>query len=782
MTEQLVKQIEQAQRQGDIDGLIDLQRQLLSLHQQYGNVEGEILSLIALGNTYQIKGQLQRAHNYRVEAAKLAEDTSSNCSLETQMTVIGDLGRSFFAAHDFDNAEVYTQRALDIAKNLDDEYSECIYNLNLGGIYGNRGRLTEAINLGEKVVDIAGRLQNHYLQGKQYGNLAAFCLEEARISESQRYARQALVHADLSGRIALRAETRLIFGQSYLRAGLITGNFEYYAEAERQLQQVIELAQATGNSFWQAEATKTLAQVHRATGSLSESIKHYQQTIETLEEVRSSLGHEEFRLTFFKGLENTYHQLVESLLKQGLPHQAFLNTERLRSRELLAVFGQKRNNTQMWSESQSSELSETLDLYGHEVTSMWRKSQTINFKAPNIVAMEQKFRKIYETQRLSEINFSGTQAPTVVSIEEAKTLLGPNDALLAYLVTDQSVIAFAATDEAFHFQHLTYSQEKIANDIAELYLAVEAIEHKVLRDPIEWVKWAYNSQDQVLLPPAIEDSLARFHKSAEKLFALLIVPLLPVIFYKKHWVIMPYGPLHRVPWAALRVDNQYLIEQYSLSLLPSASLGVALKNNKVSSQNEAIFFANPDNSLPETKREAEASYKVFGNGPAPFIGAEATKSKFVSKASNAQLLHLGCHHLYNPGDPYLSFLKLAGERGSEFLYAFEVAELSLNATLVSLAACDSGLSRIETGDEQIGMPRAFLSAGARSVVSTLWPAEDKAASRFFTCFYSYAKEIGVGESMAKAQRDLLSEPRFSLPYFWAPYLLSGQWNITLEAN
>ncbi len=121
----------------------------------------------------------------------------------------------------------------------------------------------------------------------------------------------------------------------------------------------------------------------------------------------------------------------------------------------------------------------------------------------------------------------------------------------------------------------------------------------------------------------------------------------------------------------------------------------------------------------------------------------------------------------------LSFLKLAGENGSDFLYAFEIAETPIHAKLVILSACETGLSRVETGDEQFGLVRAFLAAGAQSTISTLWPIEDESASLLFTHFYQNLKEHSVAEALARAQRTLLCNPRFELPIFWAGYLASG---------
>ena len=106
--------------------------------------------------------------------------------------------------------------------------------------------------------------------------------------------------------------------------------------------------------------------------------------------------------------------------------------------------------------------------------------------------------------------------------------------------------------------------------------------------------------------------------------------------------------------------------------------------------------------------------------------------------------------------------------------------MALVADLVTLSACNSGRSGIASGDEQLGMVRAFLAAGTHSVISTLWPTDDEASAEFFGAFYQNARVLGLAAALAEAQRNLLADPWYQLPYFWAPYVLTGQWDKPLQ--
>lgn len=788
--EQMWEQLEDARKRGDLDGQIEPLRQLLSLAQQSVNVAVEIELLRLLGNVYQEKGQMQKAHSYRVAAAKLVEDRRSECPVELQMTVEGDLGRSYIEVHDWTNAEQHTRQALEMAESLNNKKGQCIYKINMELIYAQTDRMTQTYQLAEEVFRIAEPLNDHYILGLQYVNLAKFLLKEVRLNDSQRHARQALAHADLSGNIQLRLRAQSIIGDSFRYASSLVSSFMYSTDAKRNLQQTVELARSLGNPSLEVEAEIGLAELCEVSHKPAETINHYSQALELLEKMRSNLGYEEFQLTFFHSFQPTYDKVTEFLLRQNQPDHAFLTTEQLRSRLLLARLGQGRSNVRTWSNAQKNELTEILNLYGRGVmrqsfendgrgrsSSITVGMRTVNDNktTSDILAVReacQKFLNLYESQRLYRANWQPQQSPPAVSFETAQQFLSQDDALLVYLVTDQSVVIFVATDQVRHFQHLNYSRDKILNDMDELHKALEAVREQVrVFRAKEW--FARGPHDP--WPATIAQTMARLYRILEKLYAVLVAPVLAVIDQKPHWVIVPHGPLHRLPWAALRSAGRYLVEQHSISLLPSSSVGVALVAREPPAADEAVFFADIDPKLPGAQAEVQAVNKALRMELPPFT----TKREFLQIAPTARLIHLACHHWFAESAPLLSFLKLAGDEGSDYLYAFEVAELSLSAQLVSLSACESGRSHIATGDEQIGMVPEFLTAGAHSVVSTLWPVDDESSAVFFAEFYKHACKNALGQALAITQRCLRENPLYELPYFWAPYVISGQWTKPL---
>jgi CHAT domain-containing protein len=111
-----------------------------------------------------------------------------------------------------------------------------------------------------------------------------------------------------------------------------------------------------------------------------------------------------------------------------------------------------------------------------------------------------------------------------------------------------------------------------------------------------------------------------------------------------------------------------------------------------------------------------------------------------------------------------------------------VSELRLEAQLAVLSACETARSHVVAGDEQYGMIRSFLAAGVRSIVSTLWAIEDQSAVHLFSLFYQESTQRPLAQALANAQRGMMKTPPYDLPYFWAPYVLSGEWDRPLSVQ
>ncbi|HLK55762.1 MAG TPA: CHAT domain-containing protein, partial [Chthonomonadaceae bacterium] len=190
--------------------------------------------------------------------------------------------------------------------------------------------------------------------------------------------------------------------------------------------------------------------------------------------------------------------------------------------------------------------------------------------------------------------------------------------------------------------------------------------------------------------------------------------------------------------------------------------------------------------LPHTRAEVEAIGQLFPQNAILHLGAEATKIVVKQKSAQADILHLACHGWLDAKMPFSSGLILsqpemlgpsAPTDDNGLLQAWEVFGLKLQADLVVLSCCESGLGQAMAGEGLVGLTRAFTYAGARSVLASLWEIHDASTAAFMTYFYTAWKE-GASKDVALQQAivQMRAHPQWKHPFYWAPFLLNGDWS------
>lgn len=169
-------------------------------------------------------------------------------------------------------------------------------------------------------------------------------------------------------------------------------------------------------------------------------------------------------------------------------------------------------------------------------------------------------------------------------------------------------------------------------------------------------------------------------------------------------------------------------------------------------------------------------------GVSVLIGEPATETAFRARAADHRVIHLATYGVLNPLNPLFSFVELRSDEGDEAdgrLEVHEIFGLELQADLVVLSACQTGLGRgyrrdVPPGDDWVGLVRAFLYAGAGAVVASLWPVEDRATAQLMARFYN-ALRAGrpAVAALGDAQRALINEDELGHPFYWAGFILTG---------
>ncbi|MDX1629055.1 MAG: CHAT domain-containing tetratricopeptide repeat protein [Fulvivirga sp.] len=261
--------------------------------------------------------------------------------------------------------------------------------------------------------------------------------------------------------------------------------------------------------------------------------------------------------------------------------------------------------------------------------------------------------------------------------------------------------------------------------------------------------------------------------------------------------IIPAGRLGTIPFEALLTDKvkdeypnystlPYLIRDYAVNYQYAVALYYQnLKKEAGKHQNAALLCAPVQftslEDLPGTREEVadlEAILDRQGISSELLLQADATEQIFKSKnLSSYKYLHLATHGVVDELAPSLSkiYLKEEGEAGDldGSLYSGEIYNLNLNADLVTLSACETGLGKLSKGEGIIGLSRALVYAGANNLVVSLWKVADQSTARLMTSFYSRMDQYSYRESLRKAKLDLLNS-NYSHPFYWAPFILIGQ--------
>ena len=270
-----------------------------------------------------------------------------------------------------------------------------------------------------------------------------------------------------------------------------------------------------------------------------------------------------------------------------------------------------------------------------------------------------------------------------------------------------------------------------------------------------------------------------FQKASRELYTLFIGPVRDKLKTKR-LVIVPSDDLFGIPFELLLDDSgRYLGEQFAISYTPSATmLDLCLKKHQPLGD-KPLILANPSLTDPAyALRFAEEEARLItALYPAAkcYVGAAATKSALRQGLNDSSMIHIASHAIFDMNDPMASFLMLARDQtGDGVLTATDIMGMRVNAQLVTLSACDTGRGEISPGrQEVIGLLRAWMFAGAPTVVVSLWKLDDRATSELMAEFYRNLKTMSRSEALQQAQ--LVMMKKYDNPYYWGAFVLYGDY-------
>lgn len=785
---------------GDKQSAFDAYTQALELARSVGDRFGEAVSLNGLGYYYDDLGKEQTALESYLQAAQLFKDIGNR---SYEVFTLGYAGHISFALGDTGKALEYYNRHLEICRSLPNPRQEAYGLRDVGAIYASLGKTDEAmfnyesaLALSKEVGDPRGQAYILNRQGLIYSRLenrdkAKECFDEAlRLLEAL---------GDRSG------EVLILYNMATLKRDL--GELQQASNLIQTALQVIERLRTTVIS--EDLRASYLASVYQCyelyIDVLMRMHKQYPGSgFDGAAFVTSERGRARSLLEMLREARADIRRGISpGLQKKARSIQDLLNAKADRHMLLL---GQK-----LASHASSQNGVRSID---EEIAALTRE----------IKQLDKQSDEVESEIRISSPRYAALTQPGSWSLKQLQHLLDRDTVLLEYSLGEERSYVWAVTKSSLVGYELPPRKdiEKVAEDLRKLI--------SMQQTPIAGETSAIRAERD-------EQSEARLNETAGRLTQMILKPIAPYLGTHR-LVIVPDGALNYVPFAALpdpqeSTGNVPLVVNHEISNLPSLSTLATLRKEfayRKHADKTLVVLADPvydndDNRITQIAKarpsrsskeqtrsisfvrsfiESSDTGLAAGFHRLPFSGREAREiSQFVPRlkrkvaldfrasrrmAMSADLdqyriIHFAAHGFLNSEHPTLSgiVLSLVDEQGNPqdgFLRLNEIYNMKLRADLVVLSACQTALGKQIRGEGIIGLTRGFMYAGAARVTATLWKVDDNATSQFMKRFYGEMlrrKRLRPSAALRVAQLQMIKEPQWKYPYFWAAFVLQGEW-------
>lgn len=775
--EKLVSKADSLRAIGQNSTAVELYRSAIHLFQSQENMVGEAHALRGMGIATYSLGVYDSALVCWEKAYQIFREKGER---KFEGKVLNNFGTLYSSLSEYEKAIEYLSKSLTIAREMGDAREEGISLQNLGNVYLWQSNFPKALDsyqqslrifrdIGHRQYEVITLLSigsvyyylHDYERAYEYYNNSLIITKELGDRNMESYALDniGIIHGRLKEYSkALDYHQRSLTllkelgdqkreGKVLNNIGVVYSQLEDYQHALECYQKSLCVFRDVGDKIGEGSSLLNIGGIYRSMGKCQEGLK----LIQTGLGIVKDLGADDYVRVGHITLGDCNMEMGEISQAQENYVKAIESVEGIRGK--LEVEAQK-----------SSYASGTYSIYEKMVTLLLINNQlekAFNYMERgrarsflDILGDDIQVNKSTHEECLSGNTDSDEYEPELRSVKteqpltlpEVQSLLNPECTLLEFFLTENKVLIWAITSV-----NADLIEENIAGD--SLQCLVESFRETILM---------HGSPDYL----------------SRELYNVLIAPISDKISTKR-LIIVPHGTLHYLPFQALQdQDGKYLFEKFQITYLPSASVMEYLSQKEDGRYDQILAFGNPTanregcKSIEFSRHEVERIGQVFLYSEI-YTDSNATESVFRERATEHNILHLACHAELNSSYPMYSGLLLAPSEGYDGeLDVHEIFTLDLDASLVVLSACQTGLGKLTTGDELVGLSRAFLAAGAHSLVSSLWTVYDESTGYFMECFYRNLQTHCKAESMQMAQ--LSTKEKYADIYYWAPFMLIGQ--------
>ena len=807
---------------GDVGRALDHQQRALALARQYGWPATEGNALSNIGKIYSDVADWQKALEFYALALPIFRVAGMK---PNEAITLNNIGIAYFQSGDREKALSYLQQSLPLLREGGNKNSEAYTLLNIGRVHRRLGDNKKALDYLNQAQAIQQQTGNAAHEGETLDETGLAYAAEGRYEKALEHHLKAVEILRAAGNLRREAIALSNAGEDYDGLNQPDKAVESLTKALSTFRNIGELSHA-------AIALEGLARVEQKRNNLDAAHKYITESLAAIETVRSRASSLQMRASYRALAEEAYEFYIDVLMQQhaqnpshGFDAKAFEASERGRARSFLERLNERRVDIRQGVDAalieKERDLARVLNAKAQrEMQLKGRKGNKDHLATlqREISTLEDEYQQVKAAIRKSSPQYSALTQPQPLSLKEIQPHLDPNTVLLEYSLGEMRSYLWAVTNDSLKTYELP-AQEKIDKAARDVYASLTA------RSVVK----SLEAPEQKKARIAVADQ--KLQKTAAELGRIILGPAATDLRGKR-LVIVADGALQYVPFAALSVsENRPLILDHELISLPSASAfavhrqnlanraaapkAVAVIADPVFSMNDARLRGNARTTAPREQVATRIIEHTVG-GPGgqmsisrlPFTRSEADQIVAVAppassmkaldfrasreiatsdELSKYRYVHFATHGYLDTSRAGLSaiVLSLVDEQGKPrdgFLRTHDIYNLKLPAELVVLSACETGLGKDLEGEGIDGLTRAFMYAGARRVIVSLWNVNDKATSALMQRLYAgmLRSNKTPAAALRAAQIEMLRTRQWQSPYFWAAFVMQGEWRQDLH--
>jgi CHAT domain-containing protein/predicted negative regulator of RcsB-dependent stress response len=721
------------------------------------------------------KGRYEKSMAYLNQALGIAEERQDSRLMMLCLCSIGLIHRK---QGDKGKAVAYFTRSLEISEKLGDRKWKAFNLRRLGDVCSLEKDYECALRHYGASLAVLKELNSKVVMAATHNEIGKIYL---RLKKN----RKALTHFQKSHDLAHAIGMRVLVAKTSKNMGRAYGRMGRLDEALEKIDAAVPILKEVRIPDHLRDCYHMKGKFLEQKGDLAGAERNYRAAVKILETLRVGVaGGEEEETAFVEMRGGAYRRLISILLKQGKAAEALQYLERSRLKKLRDQFDQLRPHLENEAQEKAKEREKELKVKIEEARLQLSHEQAKPEESRNAgrIALLEKSLRAKKREYIAYINNLRERFPDLASLLaiqpdaliDLQGLLPPQVAIVQYLMLEESLYIFVVAKKSFVHKEVRVAQADLEKKIEHIRAVLSTPPMGITRG---LVKTRPRNRNE-------KTSAAVFRKVSQELYEILIKPVEKELSLFRIIGIIPNGRLHLLPFQTLgeRRSNgkfRFLVQDRSLFHLNSQSiLKFAQKQaKKIGDKGRLIAFGNPDNSLNFAEQEIKLIQNLFSESKI-FLRGDASEDKVKSGLAGFNILHLATHAKLN-ADIKKSYILLArSSDGKEDgkLYLREIWGLPLRGyQLVTLSACETAKGKEASGDIMVSLETAFLRAGTPAILASLWEVDDEATGIMMRSFYKYLQGKGKAEALRAAQEELMKTPKYASPFYWAPFILVGDW-------